>query len=215
MKKVAGYARVSKGVQTNSNQINEIEKYIKKYKEEHDKVVYGGIVRDIVSSRKKREKRKINEAIEMLEEGDTLVVYALDRIGRSTIETLQIIEDIKSRKITLVLIKDNIVIDPTNVNPLNTMFLTMLSGFAELERNFISERTKAGLEARKAEGITLGRRKGVIGKSKYDIHRAKIEELYKLGVPVPVIVQKIKTGTKSSLYTYIKTRNITKEETQV
>lgn len=207
MGKVIGYTRVSTNTQTNYNQAQEIRKYVEK-----NKLELTDIIEVVVSSRKKRDKREIDKVLELLKEEDTLIVYALDRLGRSTIETLQIIEDIKSKKVTLILIKDNIIVDPKNLNPLNTMFLTMLSGFAELERNFISERTKAGLQARKAKGITLGRKKGSVGKSKFDIHRAKIEELYKLGVPVPIICKKIKVGTKSSLYTYIKKRNITKEE---
>jgi len=206
MGKVVGYTRVSTNTQTNYNQAEEIRKYAKK-----NKLELIDIVEVVVSSRKKREDREIDKVLKLLKEKDTLIVYALDRLGRSTIETLQIIEDIKNKKITLILIKDNIIVDPNNINPINTMFLTMLSGFAELERNFISERTKAGLQARKEQGVILGRKKGSVGKSKFDIHRAKIEELYRLGVPVSVICKKIKVGTKSSLYTYIKKRKISKE----
>jgi len=139
-----------------------------------------------------------------------LLVYALDRLGRSTLETLQIIEDIKEKGIKLIFIKDNIIIDPMNNNPINEMMLTMLSGFAQLERSFISERTKAGLKARKDKGLVLGRKKGTQGKSIFDEHRDKIEELYSLGLSLNKIVAYIGTGTAPSLHKYIRTRKIEK-----
>jgi DNA invertase Pin-like site-specific DNA recombinase len=126
-----------------------------------------------------------------------IIVYSLDRIGRSTLDTLQIIEDIKNKGIKLILIKDNLTIDPYNSNPYNEMMLTMLSAFAQLERSFISERTKAGLAARKAQGIKLGRKKGQQVKSIYDEHREKIEELFTLGLSLKKIVQYINVGSAS------------------
>jgi DNA invertase Pin-like site-specific DNA recombinase len=51
---------------------------------------------------------------------------------------------------------------------------------AELERDFILERTKEGLRARKEKGIKLGKPKGVIQKSMYDADKPRIEELHKL-----------------------------------
>jgi DNA invertase Pin-like site-specific DNA recombinase len=77
------------------------------------------------------------------------------------------------------------------------MMLTMLSAFAQLERSFISERTKAGLAARKAQGIKLGRKKGQQVKSIYDEHREKIEELFTLGLSLKKIVQYINVGSAS------------------
>lgn len=59
---------------------------------------------------------------------------------------------------------------------------------AELERDFISERTKEGLKARAAKGIKLGKPKGVIQASMYDQEREKILHLYQLGVPIQKII---------------------------
>lgn len=86
----------------------------------------------------------------------------------------------------------------------------MLSAFAQLERSFISQRTKAGLAARKAQGIKLGRKKGQQVKSIFDEHREKIEELFTLGLSNKKIVDYIQTGTPQSLGNYIKTRGIEK-----
>jgi len=183
MSKTYGYARVSTDGQHTDNQRHLILEYAFK-----NKIKVDDIVETTVSSKKARHERSIDIVLNELDKGDTLLVYALDRLGRSTLETLQIIEDIKNKGIKLHLIKDSIIIDPFNTNPMNEMLLTMLSGFAQLERSFISERTKAGLQARKDKGMTLGRKKGSQGKSIFDEHRVKIEELYRLGLSLKKIV---------------------------
>ena len=205
-KKVYGYTRVSTGVQTNENQKHIILDYAHSQKMKIEE-----IVEVVVSSTKNKKDRKIDEVLEKIKEGDTLLVYALDRIGRSTLDTLQIIEEIKIKKIKLIIIKENLIINPNISNPMNDMLLTMLSSFAQLERSFISERTKLGLKARKDKGMKLGRQKGQQVKSKYDEHREKIEELYTLGLSAKKICDYIGVGTPASLLSYIKTRGITKK----
>jgi len=205
MSKIYGYTRVSTDKQTTDNQKHLILDYAFK-----NNIKINKIVETTISSKKDRSERGIDKVLNELENKDTLLVYALDRLGRSTLDTLQIIEDIKEKGIKLILIKDGIVIDPYNNNPMNEMMLTMLSGFAQLERSFISERTKAGLAALKAKGVILGRKKGTQGKSIFDEHREKIEELYKLGLSLQKIVAYIGTGSAPSLHKYIKTRDIKK-----
>lgn len=78
---------------------------------------------------------------------------------------------------------------------------------AELERDFISERTKEGLRARKAKGIKLGKPKGVIQASVYDKDKEKIFHLYNLGVPVNKIIEThLDYGKYTSLKNYIEKR---------
>lgn len=59
---------------------------------------------------------------------------------------------------------------------------------AELERDFISERTKEGLRARAAKGIKLGKPLGTLQKTMYDSDKQKIFDLHKLGVPIHKII---------------------------
>ena len=204
---ILGYTRVSTDKQTTDNQKSTILDYAFNHN-----LTVNNIIQTTVTSKKDKKYRLIDETLALLNEGDTLIVYALDRLGRSTLETLQIIEDIKNKGIKLILIKDGLVIDPSNTNPMNEMMLTMLSGFAQLERSFISERTKAALEARKKQGVVLGRKKGSQGKSIFDPHRDKIEELFSLGLSLQKIVNYINTGSAVSLHKFIKTRNITKTQ---
>ncbi len=205
MSKIYGYARVSTGVQTTDNQRKEILDYAHTKKLSVEK-----IVEVEASSRKDKKTRLVDDTLVELEKDDILIVTKLDRLGRSTIEVLQIIEDIKDKGIILHIIKDGIIVARDNNNPINQMMLTLLTGFAQMERSFISERTKSALAQRKAMGIKLGRKKGVLGKSKYDQHKEKIQELLSYGVPLQKIVDYIGIGTRQSLNDYLKSRNINK-----
>ncbi len=203
MSKIYGYARVSTGIQTTDNQRKEILDYA------HTKnFLIDEIIEIEISSKKDKKSRLIDNTLEKLDQGDILIVTKLDRLGRSTIEVLQIIEDIKNKGIILHIIKDGIIVNSENDNPINQMMLTLLTGFAQMERSFISERTKSALAQRKAQGIKLGRKKGQLVKSKYDEHKDKIIELLSYGLSHQKIVNHIGIGTRQSLNDYIKSRKL-------
>ena len=203
MRKIYGYCRVSTGVQTTENQRKEILDYAHTKKMAVDK-----IVEIEVSSKKDKKERLIDQTLEQLQKNDILIVTKLDRLGRSTIEVLQIIEDIKNKGVELHIIKDGIVVDGNDTSPINQMIITLLTGFAQMERSFISERTKSALAQRKASGVKLGRQKGAIVKSKYDEHSKMIQELVNKNVSIASISKIVGTGTRQSLATYIKSRKI-------
>ena len=198
-----GYARVSTSLQSLQNQRHEIFEYAHK-----NNILIDKIVEIEISSTKNKKERLIDETLSKLTRGDVLIVTKLDRLGRSTIEVLQIIEDIKSKGIILHIIKDGLIINCNISNPINDMLLTLLSGFAQMEKNFISERTKSALAQRKSQGIKLGRKKGAIVKSIYDKHLDKIKELLNKQVTISNICKIINVGTRQSLNNYIKSRNL-------
>lgn len=88
-----------------------------------------------------------------LGEGDRLVVWKLDRLGRSTVEVLNIIEGLKRRGVQLVSITDSL----DTATPQGMLTLTILAAMAQYERELIAERTKAGIEAARARGTHVGR----------------------------------------------------------
>lgn len=92
-----------------------------------------------------------------LREGDTLTIWRLDRIGRSMAEVLQIVDDLTARGVNLVSITDGV--DATTST--GRLLLGVLVAAAEYERNLISERTVAGLQAAKSRGERLGRPKAL------------------------------------------------------
>lgn len=92
------------------------------------------------------------------------------------------------------------------------VMVTLLALFAEIERDFISSRTKEALASKKAQGVILGKPKGTIQASMYDKDRERIEELLSLGVPQKRIIEHhLKYGTIKSLSYYIKTRKLSKQ----
>jgi DNA invertase Pin-like site-specific DNA recombinase len=115
------------------------------------------IFTDKVSSRKHVSDRPgLVAALDYLREGDTLAVWQLDRLGRSTREILTIADDLHSRGVGLRILAGTLVGDyqPTGAGKL---FFTILSAFAEFERDQIHMRTMAGLKAARAKGNVGGR----------------------------------------------------------
>ena len=106
------------------------------------------------------------------------------------------------------MIKQGLDIDPKNHQDVMTkVLLTVFSLMAELERDFVSERTKEGLRARKERGVILGKPKGVIQSSIYDKDHDKIMHLKRIGVPLNTIIDvHLKYGRYLSLKNYIAKR---------
>lgn len=107
-------------------------------------------------------KPELDAAIAEMSEGDVLVVWKLDRLGRKTTELITFIEELNSRGIGFQSITDGI--DSSN-GPMGKLVLVLLAAFAELERDLIRERTLRGLEAAKAKGTKLGRKQKVSDES--------------------------------------------------
>ncbi|MCG3267166.1 recombinase family protein [Yoonia sp. I 8.24] len=88
-----------------------------------------------------------------LDAGDTLTVWKLDRLGRSTLHLMTILEDLQQRDIHFHAITQGI----DTSTAVGRMIFGQLAVFAEYERSLISERTKAGMAAAKARGKHVGR----------------------------------------------------------
>ncbi|MFE5403365.1 recombinase family protein [Streptomyces sp. NPDC056580] len=95
-------------------------------------------------------------ALDYLREGDTLTVWKLDQLGRSTKDVLTIAEDLHARGISLRILTGTLA-GSYSPKGEGKFFFTMMVAFAELERDMIIERTRAGLDAAKAQGRTGGR----------------------------------------------------------
>lgn len=134
-------------------------------------------VEEKVSGTKDWRKRELGTAFGALGEGDTVIVSELSRLGRSTLQILEIMKDAKEKGIAVHAVKGAWTLNGSMESKLVLMMLAMIS---EIERDLISERTKEGLRARKAAGVILGRPKGP-GKSKLDVHKEEIVALLNNG----------------------------------
>lgn len=162
-----------------------------------------------ISSRKSHRDRRLDELLAQLYEGDILVVTELSRLGRSTGEVINLIDELLNTGIRIIVIKQNLVLDKTHDDIQSITMITMLSLFAQLGRMIISQRTKDSLAAKKAQGVVLGKPKGTLQRSIYDKGKERIVELLSLGVSARRIsTHHLGYGYPSSLNYYISTRNL-------
>lgn len=95
----------------------------------------------------------LENALRALEPGDCLVVWKLDRLGRSLRDLTQTLQTLDERNIGFRSLQD--AIDTTTAG--GRLYFHILAALAEFERDLISERTKAGMAAAKARGVHVGR----------------------------------------------------------
>jgi DNA invertase Pin-like site-specific DNA recombinase len=183
-----GYVRVSTNEQTLDLQKDALEKIgcIKTFS-------------DVVSGAK-AERKGLQEALEYVREGDSLVVWRLDRLGRSLKHLIETITKLNNRKIGFKSITENI--DTTTSG--GKLIFHIFGALAEFERDIIQERTNAGLRAARARGRLGGRpkartldtpKKVALAQSLYENRNNTIDEICKtLNV------------SRATLYRYIKAK---------
>lgn len=137
-----GYARVSTQFQDNALQIEALKKM--GCEMIFEEVVSGG----------RWDRPKLHELLNYVREGDTIVVWKLDRLSRSLKDLLFIMEQIENRGAGFKSLTESI--DTTT--SAGKMMMQMVGVFAEFERNMLKERTKKGLEYAKQQGRVGGRK---------------------------------------------------------
>jgi len=146
---VIAYTRVSTDDQTCENQRRAIEGRYNVAKFFSDDGISGAVA---------AEKRPAMAALlAYVREGDTVVVTAIDRLGRDTIDVLTTVERMKAKGVAVVSMREGFDLS----TDAGKLMLTMLAAVAELERANMKARQLAGLERARAEGKHLGRRKEI------------------------------------------------------
>ncbi len=142
---LVGYARVSTEEQNLNLQLDELKR-----------AGCEKVFTDEMSGAK-RERPGLSEALAFMRAGDTLVVWRLDRLGRSLKDLIQRVEDLQQREVGFRSLHESI--DTTS--PGGKFQFHVFSALAEFERDLIRERTMAGLRAARARGKLGGRPKGM------------------------------------------------------
>ncbi len=186
-----GYARVSTNNQNLELQIDALEK-----------AGCEKIYRDIASGAR-TERPSLNEMVNNLRPGDVLVIWKLDRLGRSLNHLIGLVNDLIEKKIGLQSLNDPI--DTTTAQ--GRLSFNLFASLAEFERDLIRERTQAGLSAARARGRNGGRPKGLPKKAEATACAA--ETLYKEGVLTVDEISKKLGIAKSTLYSYLRHRGVT------
>ena len=110
------------------------------------------LFQDVVSG-SKAERQGLKDALDFMREGDCLVVWRLDRLGRSLSHLITLIGDLEKRKITFHSLQESIETSTSG----GKLIFHVFGALAEFERNLIRERTMAGLQAARARGRKGGR----------------------------------------------------------
>lgn len=142
---IVGYARVSTGEQDVAAQKHSLGKYnVEEWFE--DQGVSGAVPA--------LERPGCSAMLTYVRKGDTVVVSAVDRLGRDTIDLLVTVEALQKKGVSVISEREGFDLS----KPVGKAMLTMLSAVAELERSNIKARQMAGIERAKADGKALGRK---------------------------------------------------------
>ena len=147
--KVIEYGRVSTDKQTLEQQNRTVKEWLSRNGLKADIVV----TEEGISGGVTYKKRKLGtEVLPLLEDGDMLIVAEISRLGRSMSDLNKLINDeLKPRKIRLVIVQMGIDLDCGNIKAMDEMILFAFSFAAQLEKELIQERTKSALEVKKKQ----------------------------------------------------------------
>ena len=178
--RLLGYARVSTSQQSLDIQI----KALKNAGVRKDR-----IFTDKISGHKK-ERTGLNLLKLKVETGDLILVKKLDRLGRDTIDMIQLIQTFDQMGVAVRFLDDGITTEGT----MGKMVVTILSVLAQAERQRILERTNEGRIEAKIKGVKFGRRRA--------INRKQVLELHRKGLGATAIARKFGIG-RSTIYKII------------
>jgi DNA invertase Pin-like site-specific DNA recombinase len=171
------YLRVS----TDEQDLLQQEHLLLKYAQQHQMQI-DRFIRVEVSTRKSLRERRIEELLDALSSGDTLVVAELSRLGRNMFQTLNLINKISEMEVNLIFVSQP---ELSTTGSHAKLLLAIYSYFAEAERDFISMRTKQGMASARAKGKHVGRPKGSRDRNRaLDPYREQIRDYLQLQLPL-------------------------------
>jgi len=178
-----GYARVSTYEQNLDLQIDDLKK--NGCKKIYEEKVSGS----------KADRPILQDMLKNLRNGDILIVWKLDRLGRSLRDLLEIVSGLQNRDVELVSLKENI--DTTSST--GKLIFSIFGALAEYEKDIIRERTMAGLNSARARGIVGGRKKRLSDKDVAMLRNLANDKT----IPISTICEKFGISRKT-YYNYLK-----------
>jgi DNA invertase Pin-like site-specific DNA recombinase len=143
---IYGYGRVSTNKQ-------ELDIQIKALKEAGATKIY----REKISGAK-ADRKELNQLLDVIKAGDTLVVTKADRIARSLSQLETIVTELTNRGVAVHIINMGMFTAETMENPMTKLLFNVLGAFAEFERSMILERTQEGIKDAREKGVKFGRK---------------------------------------------------------
>jgi DNA invertase Pin-like site-specific DNA recombinase len=148
--------------------------------------------------------RAIGRLLEQVQAGDVIVAAEVSRLARSTLQVLELLEIAAAKAVSVHIVKGHLVLDGSLQA---TITATILGLAAQIEREFIAARTKEALARRKAQGLPLGRPKGLAARVKLDSYKDQIVTYLQKGVSKRSIAR-ILECSPSTLYAWLRRQRI-------
>ncbi|KAL1026986.1 recombinase family protein [Haemophilus influenzae] len=194
--KVYGYVRVSTNQQDTEKQWNTVLNYA-------NDVLRSPIdkIEDTASGKIEWRKRSLGNVVEQAQSGDVIVVSEISRLERSTLGVLDFLKVTAEKDIAVHIVQQGLVFKGQN-DITSKIMATVLGMVAEIEREFISQRTRNALAKIKADGKQLGRPRGEAKKHRLDGFKNDIFKMIKQGVAKRSIARMYNVAP-STLYDFI------------
>lgn len=132
-----------------------------------------------ISGTKKASSRpEFEKLLRVINEGDSIYFESMSRMARSMQDLIETTDFLANKKkVKIIFIKENIVIGGNSIDAMTGLIFNIMGAFAQFERDLISDRTKQCLQAKKMQGLVLGRPKSLNEKE-----ITQIKDLYHSGV---------------------------------
>ncbi|WP_155966725.1 recombinase family protein [Paenisporosarcina sp. TG-14] len=178
-----GYTRVSTGLQKLDLQADALTQYgcVKIF---HDKM-----------SGSKKQRPGLKQALQYARQGDTIVIWRLDRLGRNMQELIYLVNNLNVQSIGFHSLQENLTMDRSNAT--GQLMFHLFAAFAEFERNLIQERSAAGRVAAKGRG-RLGSRPEKYGEKDVEMMKALIDG----GTPIKDVAERWGVS-RTTIYRYL------------
>jgi DNA invertase Pin-like site-specific DNA recombinase len=148
-----GYTRVSSEAQNLDRQL--------------DGIAVDKAFADKVSG-KNTQRPRLDELLDYVLDGDTVVVHSMDRLARNLDDLRQLVRTLTSRGVRVEFVKENLTFTGDD-SPMATLLLSIMGSFAEFERALIRERQMEGIAQAKKRGVYTGRKKALTEEQVIDI----------------------------------------------
>jgi DNA invertase Pin-like site-specific DNA recombinase len=169
---IVGYVRVSSVDQNPDRQLEAIGECTK-------------VFTDKISGKSRAKRTGLASLMDYIRDGDTVRVASMDRLGRSTRDLFDLVDEIAAKGAAVEFIKERITVDKNGSSPIDALMLGIMASFAEFERNLIRER--------QAEGIALAKAKGKYVQapklSADDVEQA--QAMIELGLPKTEVAERL------------------------
>ena len=186
-------------VSTDARDIKSQKNIIREYARA-EKITIDEFIELDIPAKRGIDKEQATRILQSLNQGDIFIASELSRLGRSTAQVIMIVNGLVEKKVRFIAVKQHI-------DSSSRIIASMFSLFAQLERDLISERTRHGLEARRAAGVKLGRPKGSTSKSRLDPHKEQVAFMLKHKAPLSYIAR-VYGVTWPTVANFIKTRKL-------